>query len=85
MLHKFQNPVMVVIYLFGCLSLFWHLLHGFQSAFQSLGLNHVKYNRAISFVGISFFNCGIHHLRTDAAVYFLSLDRVRCSASTDVR
>jgi len=54
MLAKFQNPVLVVIYLFGCVSLFWHLLHGFKSAFQSLGLNHLKYNQAISVVGITF-------------------------------
>jgi succinate dehydrogenase / fumarate reductase cytochrome b subunit len=45
---------MLVIYLAGCISLFWHLLHGFRSAFQSLGLNHLKYNRAISAVGVSF-------------------------------
>jgi len=54
MLVKFQNPVMVVIYLFGCISLFWHLLHGFKSAFQSLGLNHLKYNMLIAFIGTSF-------------------------------
>jgi succinate dehydrogenase / fumarate reductase, cytochrome b subunit len=54
MLEKFQDPVLVTIYMLGCISLFWHLLHGFKSAFQSLGLNHVKYNKAISFVGISF-------------------------------
>lgn len=44
MLEKFSSPVEVVIYLLGCLSLAWHLLHGFKSAFQSLGLNHRKYN-----------------------------------------
>jgi succinate dehydrogenase / fumarate reductase cytochrome b subunit len=54
MLVIFQNPVVVIIYLLGCFSLFWHLLHGFQSAFQSLGLNHMKYNNAISFVGTAF-------------------------------
>jgi succinate dehydrogenase / fumarate reductase cytochrome b subunit len=54
MLKKFQNPLLVIIYLAGCTSLFWHLLHGFKSAFQSLGLSHVKYNQAISFLGIAF-------------------------------
>jgi succinate dehydrogenase / fumarate reductase cytochrome b subunit len=54
MLTKFQSPVLVIIYLLGCVSLFWHLLHGFKSAFQSLGLNHQKYNGVISFIGISF-------------------------------
>lgn len=54
MLAKFHNPVEVVIYLLGCFSLFWHLLHGFRSSFQSLGLSHVKYNGVISFIGVSF-------------------------------
>jgi succinate dehydrogenase / fumarate reductase cytochrome b subunit len=54
MLDIFQNPLIVIIYVFGCISLAWHLLHGFQSSFQSLGLNHVKYNKAISVVGVAF-------------------------------
>lgn len=54
MLEVFQNPVVVLIYLFGCVSLFWHLLHGFKSAFQSLGLNHLKYNSAIELAGTAF-------------------------------
>jgi succinate dehydrogenase / fumarate reductase, cytochrome b subunit len=54
MITKFQSPVLVIIYLFGCASLFWHLLHGFKSAFQSLGLSHQKYNKAIMVVGFSF-------------------------------
>ena len=54
MLTIFQNPIEVIIYLLGCFSLFWHLLHGFKSAFQSLGLNHGKYNKAIVFAGTTF-------------------------------
>lgn len=54
MLEIFQNPWVVLIYVLGCFSLFWHLLHGFRSAFQTLGLNHVKYNGVISFVGTAF-------------------------------
>jgi succinate dehydrogenase / fumarate reductase, cytochrome b subunit len=54
MLEIFQNPLVVIIYLLGCFSLFWHLLHGFKSAFQSLGLNHAKYNGVISFLGTAF-------------------------------
>ena len=54
MLDIFQNPLIVVLYLLGCFSLFWHLLHGFRSSFQSLGLNHVKYNKTITFVGTAF-------------------------------
>lgn len=54
MLEKFQHPLEVTIYVFGCFLLFWHLLHGFKSAFQSLGLSHPKYNGLISFLGTSF-------------------------------
>jgi len=54
MLVVFQEPWIVIVYVLGCFSLFWHLLHGFKSAFQSLGLNHLKYNGVISFVGTAF-------------------------------
>lgn len=51
MMETFQTPWVVIVYVLGCFSLFWHLLHGFRSAFQSLGLNHLKYNGLISFIG----------------------------------
>ncbi len=54
MIDIFSNPFVVLFYVLGCVSLFWHLLHGFASAFQSLGLNHLKYNGFISFVGTAF-------------------------------
>lgn len=54
MFEVFSNPLIVLFYVIGCMSLFWHLLHGFTSAFQSLGLNHLKYNGIISFVGTAF-------------------------------
>jgi succinate dehydrogenase / fumarate reductase cytochrome b subunit len=44
----------VVIYLVGVISLSYHLLHGFQSAFQTLGLNHKKYTPLIKKTGIAF-------------------------------
>ncbi|MCC6601411.1 MAG: succinate dehydrogenase cytochrome b subunit [Crocinitomicaceae bacterium] len=54
MVTVFGNPIVVVIYLLGCFSLFWHLLHGFKSAFQSLGLNNSKYKPGIALVGDAF-------------------------------
>ncbi len=54
MQDDFSNPLMVLFYVFGCFSLFWHLMHGFKSAFQSLGLNHLKYNHAIKVAGVAF-------------------------------
>jgi len=54
MLDTFQNIWVVIIYVLGCFSLAWHLLHGFQSAFKTLGLYHLKYNGAIHVVGVVF-------------------------------
>ncbi|MEO8589051.1 MAG: succinate dehydrogenase cytochrome b subunit [Flavobacteriales bacterium] len=54
MQQVFAIPWVVIVYVLGCFSLFWHLLHGFQSAFQSLGLNHKRYNPAIAFCGTAF-------------------------------
>ncbi len=54
MKEVFQNPYAVIIYVIGCISLAYHLLHGFQSAFQSLGVNHTAYNGIIKSCGIGF-------------------------------
>lgn len=44
----------VVVYLIGLLVLSFHLWHGFQSAFQTLGLNHKKYTPLIKAVGHAY-------------------------------
>lgn len=44
----------VALYVFCMAALGFHLWHGFASAFQTLGLNHLKYNGLISFVGRAF-------------------------------
>ena len=54
MLDVFSTSWVVALYVLGCFSLFWHLLHGFKSAFQSLGLNHKRYNGFIAFCGTAF-------------------------------
>ncbi len=50
----YTNPVMVIIYIVGMVVLGFHLWHGFQSAFQTLGINHKKYTPAIQFIGKAF-------------------------------
>lgn len=47
----FQNPVYVLFYVISMVVIAYHLLHGFQSAFQTLGLNHHKYSPFIRTVG----------------------------------
>ena len=60
MLQVFQNNLPVVIlYTLGCISLFWHLLHGFQSAFRTLGITNPRYLTLIEKTGVlySFIVC----------------------------
>lgn len=54
MINVFTDPLPVIIYVIGCISLAYHLLHGFQSAFQSLGINHPVYTPIIKSVGAAF-------------------------------
>jgi succinate dehydrogenase / fumarate reductase cytochrome b subunit len=48
------NLWVVIVYVLGVISLCWHLIHGFQSAFQTLGINHKKYTPIIKAVGIAY-------------------------------
>jgi len=50
----FQNPVVVALYVLGCISLGFHLVHGFYSAFQTLGMGTKKYKTIIRNTGIAF-------------------------------
>jgi len=50
----FSNPLIVILYLIALVALGFHLLHGFQSAFRSLGLTHSKYTPIIKTVGWVF-------------------------------
>lgn len=54
MKEVFENPLIVITYVLGVISLGYHLLHGFQSAFQTLGLNHPKYTPFIKALGFWF-------------------------------
>lgn len=47
----FKELWVVVIYILGCISLAYHLLHGFWSAFQTLGLSTKKYTGLIRCIG----------------------------------
>lgn len=50
----FSELWVVILYCLAMVSLAYHLMHGFQSAFQSLGLNHKKYTPFIKGLGMAF-------------------------------
>ena len=54
MLKVFRNPVVVSLYVLGCVSLSFHLMHGFQSAFRTLGVHNNRYLGLIKAIGIGF-------------------------------
>lgn len=49
-----HDPLSATVYLVGSLVLGYHVLHGFQSAFQTLGFNHPKYTPIIKFLSVVF-------------------------------
>jgi succinate dehydrogenase / fumarate reductase cytochrome b subunit len=54
MVTVFQEPWIVVLYILACISLAWHLLHGFQAAFRTLGVSNKKYIRLAQVSGVIF-------------------------------
>lgn len=54
MVTVFQNPWIVVLYVIGCISLAYHLMHGFQSAFRTLGVYNKRYMGLIKGTGVAF-------------------------------
>lgn len=54
MIEAFQNPWIVGLYVLGCISLAWHLIHGFQSSFRTFGLSNKKYLALVNATGIGF-------------------------------
>jgi len=54
MKETFSQLWVVIVYVLGCLSLAYHLLHGFQSAFRSLGVYNGRYLKLINGFGIGF-------------------------------
>jgi succinate dehydrogenase / fumarate reductase, cytochrome b subunit len=50
----FKQPWFVGLYVFSMVVLALHLWHGFQSAFQTLGINHKKYTPVIKTIGVVY-------------------------------
>lgn len=69
----FKEWWIVALYIIGMFAISFHLVHGFKSAFQTLGLHHSKYNGLISFLGIWVFGIIIPILFAAMPIYFFIL------------
>lgn len=54
MVATFSEWWVVIVYVVGCISLSYHLLHGFQSAFRTLGLSNSRYISLVNALGVGF-------------------------------
>lgn len=54
MRETFSELWVVIVYVLGCLSLGYHLAHGFQSAFRTVGVHNRKYNLMLVSLGLGF-------------------------------
>ncbi len=50
----FSELWIVIVYVTGCVALCWHLVHGFHSAFRTVGVSSKKYLALIEQTGIGF-------------------------------
>lgn len=48
----FSELWVVIAYLLGVFSLFWHLMHGFQSAFRTVGVHNNKFLKLLASAGV---------------------------------
>ena len=50
----FENPLIVILYVLACGSLGYHLAHGFQSAFKTIGVSNKRYHVMLNGLGYGF-------------------------------
>ena len=53
-LEYLASPIATAWYIFAMISLGIHVSHGFWSAFQSIGINHPKYNCTLKFISKAY-------------------------------
>ena len=53
--NSFKNLLYVIFYVIAMFAVAFHLLHGFQSAFRTLGWVHRKYTPIVHFIGTWLF------------------------------
>lgn len=71
----FQNPYLAGFYVISMLALSYHMLHGFQSAFQTLGIRRKKYEGLIRGTGTLLFAIIIPALFAAMPIYFFFLNK----------
>jgi len=54
MQEEFSSGMTVILYIIGVFALFWHLMQGFQSAWQTLGINHKRYTPILKAMGTGY-------------------------------
>lgn len=54
MIDKFKMLPFVIFYIAAIIFLGFHLVHGFQSAFKTLGMDHKKYTPVVQFLAIVY-------------------------------
>ena len=54
MFEVFQNPIVVILYILGVAALLYHLMHGFSSAFRTMGVHNRKYIEMLRYFGYFF-------------------------------
>ena len=54
MQFTFRELWVVIVYVVACFSLCWHLIHGFESAFRTVGVSNNRYLALIRTVAISY-------------------------------
>lgn len=51
---RFQELWIVIVYVLGCISLAYHLAHGFLSSFKTLGVHNKRYLNLLNGLGYAF-------------------------------
>lgn len=51
LMMSFQSPILVAFYCISVILLMMHLNHGIRSLFQTLGINHNRYNKLLDLFG----------------------------------
>lgn len=67
----FTNPVWFTLYMIGLASLLFHLLQGFQSAFQTFGINNRRWIPIVRGIGV-FYSIAICILFASMPIAFMA-------------